>query len=248
MENSRIELARIIREARLASGEKQDVFAQAIGVVSAHLSRLEHGQGLPSLALVDRIANHSRASRMEMRRLLRCIKGYEEEPPLHTSVCLDRSHHRDRHVPVVDSATEFDRWIEAVLAGGRPPRIERRFAVDPRMTSDPHALWFQIRDDKLAAPGIAVGDLLLVEPSCPVVSGAPCFVRLNGVFLIARWLDEDGETVGLDPVSSVHGCPRSLAKHDFEREGGSAFRIAGVHPCYRPFVAAGAAEPTSAAV
>src|SRR5690349_15736987 len=75
----RKELATIIKRARLESGLKQEIFAREVGVVAAHLSRLEHGQGLPSISLIQKIADRFGADRSRMIGLLRRIKGFELE-------------------------------------------------------------------------------------------------------------------------------------------------------------------------
>ena len=240
-------LAEIIREARIASGEKQESFARLIGVVPAHLSRLENGQGLPSLRLIERITNNSHADRMEMRRVLRRIKGFDDDAPqpLTASACEEGMPVNERVIPVFSKMKAFEQWTTAVLDARRPPKVERHFPVDERMTNDPTAFWFEVRDPLLACPGIAIGDLLLVEPSHPVARGLPCFVRLGPKFLIARWCHEGDDCVTLEPVAGGTDRPQTITKLEFEQLGGTAFRIAGIHPCYRPFVAARAMEATA---
>ncbi len=237
-------LAEIIRAARASSGLKQEVFAREVGVVAAHLSRLENGQGLPSIQLIHKIADHFDADRSQMMKLLRQIKGFEEttgerETPFDTAPCLDKPSRRgtDRKIPVLEDAALLRTWMKALAKGRSLPDIERTAPVSARMTRDRKAFWFEVSEEGMTGRGISRGDLLLVEPSHPAVNGKPTLVLFNDDVMLARWLEGE-ESIVLESVNSAQGRLPAMSRSLFDRDGGHALRIAGVHPCYRPFTPA----------
>src|SRR5688572_21511431 len=129
---ARKELAALIKKTRLESGLKQEVFAREVGVVAAHLSRLEHGQGLPSISLVQKIADRFGADRSRMLRLLRTIKGFEEEDE-------PRRASRGVRVPIVPVAA-VPRWLAEFLDS----RAAAEMPMEPvtrEMSRDRRAFW-----------------------------------------------------------------------------------------------------------
>src|SRR5438270_11495200 len=136
---SRKELASIIKRARLESGLKQEIFAREVGVVAAHLSRLEHGQGLPSIRLIRKIADRFGADRGRMMTLLSRIKGFEggAEVEPETSRTAMRRGGRGAYAPVLLPA-DCEPWVAPSNSAPRPQPIEREpFSVT--MTKDKHA-------------------------------------------------------------------------------------------------------------
>src|SRR4051812_13739588 len=139
--DARQQLAGIIKSARTDSGLKQEVFAREVGVVAAHLSRLESGQGLPSIQLIHKIADRFVADRSRMMKLLRQIKGFEELPEeaaFDTAPCLERPSHRgtDRKIPVVEDTELLQAWIRALQKGRGLPDTARTAPVSTEMTKD----------------------------------------------------------------------------------------------------------------
>ena len=102
------------------------------------------------------------------------------------------------------------------------------------MTKDRKAVWLEVTADEMTGRGISIGDLLLVEPSHPAQNGKPSLVILNDEVHLARWL-EARETIVLESVNAATGRLPAIPRDSFQRDGGKAFRIAGIHPCYRAF-------------
>lgn len=230
----RTELATIIRKARTESGLKQEIFAREVGVVAAHLSRLEHGQGLPSITLIQKIADRFGADRNKMMRLLRNIKGFEDEP----AKASRRPSLRGIPAPVVPAPMCLE-WIETIEEGGVPGGEDGVEPITRAMTRDKRAFWVTAEGPGMCGGQINEWDLLLVEPSSEPIDGKPALVFLERKIMVRKFRDV-GEKVFLEPACSEQDPMPTLAREEFEEKGGRAFRIAGVRPMFRPFYGPGA--------
>ena len=238
----RKELASIIKRARLESGLKQEIFAREVGVVAAHLSRLEHGQGLPSIRLIRKIADRFGADRGRMMGLLRRIKGFEDGEELDGD---GRRHDgaakrtpRGATAPVL-LPTDLEPWVAPVGPDGRPDPIERE-PLGRTMTKDKHAFWVVARGRDMCGGPIGELDLLLVEPSRSPVDGRPALVLLDGRVMVRKYRDL-GDTIVLDPACSGQDELPPIPREVFRSKGGVVLRLAGYRPAFQPFGAAGKA-------
>lgn len=229
----RTELAAIIRKARTESGLKQEIFAREVGVVAAHLSRLEHGQGLPSITLIQKIAERFGADRNKMMRLLRNIKGFEDEP----AKTSRRPSLRGVPAAVVPAALCLE-WIETLDEGGTPVGEDGVEPITRTMTRDKRAFWVTAEGPAMCGGQISEWDLLLVEPSSEPIDGKPTLVFLERKIMVRKFR-EVGEKVFLEPACAEHDPMPVLAREDFGERGGRAFRIAGLRPMFRPFYGPG---------
>lgn len=222
------ELASIIRRTRQDSGLKQEVFAREVGIVAAHLSRLEHAQGLPSIQLLQKIADRFGADRSRMMRLLRIIKGFDEDPPIEVTQCAPSLRGRTRPLPVVTVKT-CPAWVRALDKGeqpnGKPAALE---PVTTKMSRDRRAFWMLAEGVEMCGGPVGAEDLLLVEPSMPVEAGQPVLLVQGKQVYVRLVRSADGEFL-FDSL-----CPDQ--KPLPPGEGLRAYRIAGVRPCYRAFL------------
>lgn len=228
----RKELATIIKRARLESGLKQEVFAREVGVVAAHLSRLEHGQGLPSISLIQKIADRFGADRARMIGLLRRIKGFdlddgEDRPPKSR-----RSSLRGLAAPILSpedcvSTAEFEKGVPPGLDHGTEP-------VTKEMTRDRSAFWVIARGVDMCGGPISEWDLLLVEPSHPPRDGRPTLICFEGRVMVRKYRDL-GDAIVLDPACAEQEELPPIPRPIFQEKKGKAFRLAGVKPTFRHF-------------
>ena len=240
----RKELADLIRTARLGSGLKQEVFAREIGIVAAHLSRLEKGQGLPSVKLVHRMSSRFGVDSKKVMKLLRRIKGFEVDgeedvaqvPNVDDAPCLpDARVRRERRVPLVEGQM-LKQWLRAFDKSKMHPEVEGSEPVTSQMTKDKLAFWFIVDSTPLAGGNIQVGDMLLVEPSNPPIHEKPVLVLVDGELSLSRYVDL-GPNFAVEPYGKIdgRGAQRVFSKASFDRAGNRIYRIAGVNPCYRAF-------------
>jgi transcriptional regulator with XRE-family HTH domain len=228
----RKELATIIKRARLESGLKQEVFAREVGVVAAHLSRLEHGQGLPSISLIQKIADRFGADRSRMIGLLRRIKGFELDDGEDRPASSRRSSLRGLAAPILSpedcaSTAEFEKGIPSGLDHGTEP-------VTKAMTRDRRAFWVIARGVDMCGGPISEWDLLLVEPSFPPREGRPTLICFEGRVMVRKFRDL-GDAIVLDPACSEQEDLPPIPRPIFQEKNGKAFRLAGVKPTFRPF-------------
>lgn len=248
----RDELARIIRTARAECGLKQEAFAREVGIVAAHLSRLEHGTGLPSIQLIHRISDRFGTDRSRMMRLLRRIKGFEdvsadgflreEVPALTNGGAREKPdatgpRRGSRQAPVFrEDDDALRRWLVALENGGPPAgtKIERTAPVTRAMSRDHSAFWLEV-DSHLQTLKISSGDLLLVEPSIRPAAGEPSIVWMGDELLIGCWRDghENGEGAILEVCNGTRR-PVAVPRDRVELSRRHSYRIAGVRPRFQP--------------
>lgn len=225
------ELGRLFRHARIDAGydEQQLQFArEVLGVTDSHLSRIERGEKIPSLAVMQRLADRAKADYAAMERLHRIIKGYTASDPVSAPPRIIRSHSRkEGYLPVIGKAA-CGNWIEAITNGREPSGEKRMEFVGQKAAQKAKAFLVEASGASMTGSGITDGDLLLVEPNAPLVNGKVALVCMKGEVTVKVWR-EIGDQIVLSPTNPDPKYKELVVPtEEFAREGGVAYRITGV--------------------
>lgn len=167
-------------------GEKQEAFAEELGVTGSHLSRIESGKKVPSLDVIRRLSEKFGADYSRLETLHRVIKGYVAGE----GAAFDENRGAaEGFFPIIGAVScgSFDELISA-------PRGEMRQPPEPVKKST-RAAWIvaggESMTGELMTPDGSVrirpGDLLWVEFDRRPKDGQVALVALDGELTVKLW-------------------------------------------------------------
>ena len=173
---------------RLKAGLEQKVLAEALNLSQATVSRIEHGQSLPSAACADNWLACCSGSPRCMEAVAILLAAGECDAQLRALSILEDELTALLRVPAEPHALlPYFADVAAGLGEAQERRVEpRRYIEVPAaiLRRDPGCYALRVSGDSMI-PRLADGDIVVVSPAAALVEGC----------IVAAYIEPDGDVV-----------------------------------------------------